>query len=356
MTQTITPAITVRKTLHSNLSEVNWDNLQFGQYSTDHMLICDYQHGHWGTVEIVPFANFSLSPMAMVFHYGQTVFEGMKAFRTRDGQVQIFRPQKHYERMVLSTERLCMPMISEELFLEGLRKFVEIDRDWVPSTEGGALYIRPFMIATESRLLAHISDTYRFAIVASPSGPYYGQPIRIKVEREYVRAPRGGTGFAKCGGNYGGAFYPTEKAKEQGYDQVIWTDSKDNKYIEEAGTMNIMLVIGGKLLTPPLSDSILDGVTRDSLLTLAREAGIKVEERPISVDEIKTAFKIHTITEAFGVGTAAVVSLIRTIGIDGQDYDLPQVGPKSTANILKSMLDALRSGEVPDQHSWNFYI
>lgn len=356
MAQTITTPIKVRKTLHSRIREVDWDHLEFGQHSTDHMLVCDYKQGHWQTPEIIPFGDFSLPPTTVAFHYGQTIFEGLKAFRMDDGRVHIFRPQKHYERMVRSAERLCMPMVSKELFLEGLHQFVEIDQEWVPGQAGCALYLRPFIIATDTRLRAHASETYRFAIVASPSGPYYQQTMRIKVEREFVRAPKGGTGYAKCGGNYGGAFYPTKRANEQGYAQVIWTDSKENQFIEEAGTMNIMFVIDGILVTPPLSDSILDGITRDSLITLARDAGIPVEERPVSVDELKKAFAGKTIREAFGVGTAAVIAPIGTIGIDGIDYDLPAPGKQNIASSIKSLLEDIRYGRKLDNHGWNNFI
>jgi branched-chain amino acid aminotransferase len=356
MEQTLSIPIKVRKTLHSRIHEIDWDHLEFGEHATDHMLICDYQHGHWQAPEIIPFGDFSLPPTTVAFHYGQTIFEGLKAFRMDDGRVHLFRPQKHYDRMVRSAERLCMPMVSKELFLEGLHQFVQIDQEWVPGQAGSALYLRPFMIATDTKLRAHASENYRFAIVASPSGPYYQKVMRIKVEREYVRAPKGGTGYAKCGGNYGGAFYPTKKANEQGYAQVIWTDSKENRFIEEAGTMNIMFVINGILVTPPLSDSILDGITRDSLITLAREAGIPVEERPISVDELKTAFAKKTIQEAFGVGTAAVIAPIGTIGIDGIDYELPAAAQQNISSTLKSLLEDIRHGRKPDKHGWNNFI
>src|SRR5882724_930517 len=218
--------IPIRKTSHSLLGEVDWDNLEFGKYSTDHMLVCDYAGGEWGIPQILPFGDFSLSPSALGLHYGQTVFEGMKAFRQRNGKINIFRPEKHYERLQRSTERLCMPVPPREIFVEGLRQLVELDKGWVPNAPGSALYIRPFIIATEARLGVKISDFYGFAIVCTPSGPLYSQPLRVKVEKDFVRASRGGTGYAKCGGNYGAAFYPARKAKEEGYDQVLWTDGK----------------------------------------------------------------------------------------------------------------------------------
>jgi branched-chain amino acid aminotransferase len=369
-----TPDISIRKTKHSRIGEVDWNNMVFGQHTADHMLVCDYANGAWQTPEILPFGDFSLSPTALCLHYGQTIFEGMKAFRLEDGRINIFRPERHYDRLVRSAERLCMPVISRELFIEGLTRLIDLDRDWVPATEGGALYIRPFMIATEARLGVKVSDTYRFAIVSGPSGPLYSQPLRVRIEREFVRAAKGGTGYAKCGGNYGAAFYPAQKAREQGYDQVLWTDGRENNFIEESGTMNALFVINGKLVTPPLSDSILDGVTRDSLLTLAARAGITVEQRPVSVKELQEACKKGTLTEAFGAGTAAVVSPIRVIGIDGVDYELPvgindltgtngtqpqdngRPGGPGMALSLRTILDRIRYGKEPDPFGWNHIV
>jgi branched-chain amino acid aminotransferase len=356
-----TVQISIHKTRLSRISEVNWDNLAFGQYTADHMLVCDYSDGAWQAPNIKPFGDFTLSPTALGLHYGQTIFEGMKAFRQVDGKINIFRPEKHHERFVRSGERMCMPVVSRELFIEGLSRLVDLDREWVPAPAQGALYIRPFIIATEARLGVKVSDAYRFVVVCSPAGTLYGQPLRVKIEREFVRAARGGTGYAKCGGNYGAAFYPTRMAKDQGYDQVLWTDGRDNETIEESGTMNVFFVIDGELITPPLSDSILDGVTRNSLLELAERMGISAVQRPVSVEELRQAFKKGTITEAFGAGTAAVISPIRTIGIDGTDFDLPQQnGDPSASNgrfsmgmSLRSALNRIRTGQEPDPFGWN---
>jgi branched-chain amino acid aminotransferase len=339
--------IAVRKTAQSRIHEVDWDHLEMGQHTADHMLVCDYTAGEWQVPQILPFANFSLAPTTLALHYGQTIFEGMKAFRMEDGRVHIFRPQKHYKRFVRSAERMAMPVVSQEVFTEGLRKLVELDKDWVSGKPGCALYLRPLMIATDTIMRVHISETYRYAVVTSPAGPYFLRAIRVKVERDYVRAGKGGTGYTKCGGNYGGAFYPTQKAKEQGYDQVLWTDGRENKYIEESGMMNAMFVLGDTLVTPPLSDSILDGVTRDSL---------PVEQRPVSVDELKKAFEQGTIREAFGAGTAAVISPISVIGIDGVDYELPSSGPSEISLRLKAALDDIRYGRKADIHGWNCII
>ncbi|PWT71463.1 MAG: branched chain amino acid aminotransferase [Bacteroidetes bacterium] len=347
--------IIIQKISHSSLHLVDWDHLEFGKYNSDHMLVCDYAEGEWKVPEIVPFSNLSLSPTALALHYGQTIFEGMKAFRMQDGSINIFRPRKHYERMLLSAERMCMPAIPRQIFLEGLQRLVELDSNWVPSSQGSALYIRPFMIATEARLGVKVAEEYKFIIVNSPVETLYPKPIKVKIERDFVRACRGGTGYAKCGGNYGAAFYPTQKARQEGFDQVIWMDSRENNYVEESGMMNVMFVIGDKIMTPPLSDSILDGVTRDSLLVLARDAGIPVEEKPIHVDQLKDAFRKNSISEAFGVGTAAVASAIQMIGIDDLKYYLPS-GPFKVMEFLKNKFNRVRTGLDPDIHRWNHVV
>ena len=344
----------------TRLHEVDWNNLEFGKYFTDHMLICDYADDAWQQPAIVPFGDFQISPVALALHYGQTIFEGMKAFRMEapsGGEViNIFRVEKHYNRMALSSERLCMPVVPREVFTDGLRRLVELDKAWVPRMEGSALYIRPFMIATEARLRVKVSSSYRFAIVATPVGAYFEQPIRVKVERTFVRAARGGTGYAKCGGNYGASMYPTQRAREEGYDGVLWTDAKENRFIEESGAMNVMFVLDGVLVTPPLSDSILDGVTRDSLLKIAERLGVSVAERPVDVEELKAAFASGQISEAFGTGTAAVISPIGMIGIDGVDYALPAPGKPGVGTRLKEMLEKIRHGRETDVENWNFLV
>ncbi|GGB13209.1 branched-chain amino acid aminotransferase [Puia dinghuensis] len=354
----MTPYIPVSRAYRSRLSEVDWDNLQPGAVATDHMLICDYAGGRWKDAEIVPFGPFSLSPTSLVFHYGQTIFEGMKAFRTEDDRVHIFRPGKHYQRLVKTAQRLCMPVVAPEIFREGLRRLVELEKDWVPAQPGGALYLRPFQIATDTRLSVRVSDSYRFAIVCAPWGAYFPGPVKVKVEREFTRAAKGGTGFAKCGGNYGGALYPTEQAMAEGYDQVLWTDGIHHKYVEESGMMNVFFVFGDKLVTPPLTDTILDGVTRDCLLTLAADAGISVEVRPVSVEELQHGLETGVVKEAFGAGTAAVVSPIGTIGIDGKDYYLPVEDGEGhgLSQLLKNALDDIRYGRRPDVHGWNYFV
>lgn len=348
--------IAVRKVKQSKVNEVDFTALEFGKYVADHMLVCDYAAGEWQSPMIVPFANLSLSPDTLALHYGQTVFEGMKAFRMQDGRVNIFRMDKHYDRFVRSLDRMCMAAPPKEVFTEGLLQLVALDKDWVPHQAGAALYLRPFVYASEAKFGVKISEEFRFIIFTGPVPEMYARPIKVKVETNYVRAAKGGTGFAKCGGNYGGAYYPTKLAREQGYDQVLWTDSKENKFIEESGMMNVLFVIHDKLVTAPLSDSILDGVTRDSLLTIAAAAGYTVEERPISIDELEVAFQQGTITEAFGAGTAAVVAPIDTIHINGIDYRLPAYHADSVHRHIKNKLEKIRTGQEPDVYGWNYIV
>lgn len=351
-----TEEIMVRPATVSRLSEVDFQNLEFGKYVSDHMFVCDFQKGSWQTPRIVPFGDFLISPTALVLHYGQSVFEGMKAFAMEDGTINLFRPDKHYERFARSLERMCMPVMSNELFINGLRELLKVDRDWIPRQPGSALYIRPFMFASEARFGVKVSDEYKYIVFTGPTAPIFTKPLRLKVETEYVRAAKGGTGSAKCSGNYGGAFLPTQKAREEGFDQVLWTDGRDHAYIEESGMMNAMFVIDDVLVTPPLSDSILDGVTRDSLLMLSEQMGIRVEERPVSIKELEESFRKGTISEAFGAGTAAVVSPIELISVNGSEYNLPAYTKDSTMFKLQQKLEDIRMGRAEDPFGWNHVI
>jgi len=347
--------IPVRKASHSHIHEVDFNHLEFGKYVSDHMLVCDYANGEWQTPRITPYANLSLSPSTLALHYGQTVFEGMKAFRMEDGSINIFRIDRHYERFVRSLERMCMAVIPKETFIEGLIKLIELDKSWVPSPPS-SLYIRPFMIATETKFGVKVSEEYRFIIFTGPVPALFAKPIKVKVETEYIRAARGGTGAAKCGGNYGGAFLPTKKAKDEGYDQVLWTDSNENKFIEESGMMNVMFIVNDTLVTPALSDSVLDGITRDSLLTIAQTMGYKTEERKVAVEELKEGITDGSITEIFGAGTAALISPISVVGINGTDYELPAYGANNIMFKLKKKLNDIRYGLAEDMYGWNSII
>jgi branched-chain amino acid aminotransferase len=318
------------------------------------MFRCTYSEGQWQDPEIVPFGDLHLSPATLALHYGQSIFEGMKAFPMIDGSINLFRIEKHFDRINRSLHRMCMPPVSMELFSASLSQLVSTDSQWVPRSQGSALYIRPFIFASEARFGVKVAEEYQFIIFSGPVGPYYQRPLRVKVEREFIRAAKGGTGYAKCAGNYGGAFYPTQLAREEGYDQVLWTDANHNEFIEESGTMNVMFVIDGQLVTPPVSDSILDGVTRDSLLQLANTLRIPAQERSIGITELAKAFREKRITEAFGAGTAAVVAPISTISIDGTDYDLP--GEYAIQQLLKKELENIRYGASPDRMGWNTVI
>jgi branched-chain amino acid aminotransferase len=353
---TLTTSISVEHTKKSRLSEVDFDKLEFGKNMSDHMLMADYLNGKWNDPVIVPFGDIPMSPAMLSLHYGQAVFEGMKAFKNKDGDICIFRPQKHSDRLNKSLARMCMPEIPEEMYIQSLHAIVETDQAWIPTAAGASLYLRPVVFAYEPRLGVVIASHVKFFILTSPAGVYFSKPTRLKVEDTYVRAAEGGTGFAKCAGNYGGAFYPTLLARKEGFDQVLWTDAKEHKYIDEAGVMNVMFVMNGKLITPKLSSALLDGVTRDSILTLAPGLGMEVEERKVSVAEIEEAFKSGTLTEAFGTGTAAVVSPIATINIQGLDYNLPPAGSDSFQERVKTKLSNIRLGHEPDEFGWNYII
>ena len=353
---TITENIPVERIGKSRISEIDFKNLEFGKYISDHMVVADYRDKKWHAPVIRPYGEIAMTPAILALHYGQAVFEGMKAFRMTDGSISIFRIQRHHQRLNKSLERMCMPAINEEFFVQSLHALVELDQTWVPNDEGSALYIRPVVFASESRLGVKISDQYKFVVMTSPVGPYFDKLIKVKVEETYVRAAEGGTGFAKCAGNYGGAFYPTQLARQQGYDQVLWTDAKEHKYIDESGAMNVMFVLDGKLVTPRLTTALLDGVTRDSILTLAKDMGVPAEERKVSLDDLIAGFEKGTLTEAFGAGTAAVVAPIATINIHGKDYQLPAIGDDSFQMKVKKKLYTIRHGIEPDTHNWNYII
>ncbi len=352
----LTAPIHIERVKKSRLSTIDFSNLGFGNHISDHMIVADYKNGEWQEPKIMPYGDMMMSPAMLSIHYGQSIFEGMKAFKNKDGEIIIFRPERHHKRMNKSLERMCMPAIPEELFMQSLTSLIKVDADWVPTGEGSALYLRPFVFASEAKLGVKIAEEYKFIVLTSPVGPYFSKPVRVKVEEEFVRAAEGGTGFVKCAGNYGGAFYPTMLAQKQGFDQVLWTDSKEHKYIDESGAMNIMFVLNGKLVTPRLLSSLLDGVTRDSILKLSESLGIEKEERRISVAEIEDGFKNGTLTEAFGVGTAAIVSTIGSIGIHGNVYELPPVQPDSFQLRAKKKLSDIRKGHEPDVHGWNYFI
>ncbi len=348
--------ILVQRSTNPRIETLDQNNLQFGKVFSDHMFVADYKDGQWDNLKIMPYGSLEFDPANSMMHYGQSIFEGLKAFRAEDGRVLVFRPDMNAKRLNTSAERMCMAQLPEEIFLEGLQALLEIDKDWIPTTPGSSMYIRPFMFATDNFLGVRPSETYRFMIIASPSGSYYSKPVNVKIETTYSRAAMGGTGSAKAAGNYAAALYPAKLAQEEGFDQLIWTDAKEHKYIEEAGTMNVMFVIGDQLITSPLTSTILPGVTRDSVLTLAKSWGVDVVERAISVDEVIEAATKGTLKEAFGVGTAATIAHINSIGLEDDKYVLPAIESRELSNRIYNYMEDLKRGRIEDSFGWNMSI
>jgi branched-chain amino acid aminotransferase len=344
--------IQVQKVAKSRLPEVDFQKLAFGKVYTDHMFMADFKDGEWKNARILPYGHMPISPATPALHYGQSIFEGMKAYANASGETLTFRPLDNWRRLNLSGERMCMPAVPEELFMEGLSAVVALDRKWIPSGAGSSLYIRPFLFSADEYIGIRPSEDFTFMIILCPVGPYYSTPVKVKIETHYTRAVEGGTGYAKAGGNYGGAIYPTKLANKEGFDQLIWTDGKDHRYIEESGTMNVMFVINDVLVTPSLSDSILAGITRDSVLKLARHWNLKVEERKIGVEELVSALEKGEVSEAFGAGTAATIAHIDMIGYEGKKYQLPSVADRKISNKIYQELEGIKRGEKPDPFNW----
>ncbi len=332
------------------------ENLGFGNMFTDHMFVMDYsEEKGWYDPRIVPYGPFEIEPSAMVFHYGQEMFEGLKAYRNVDGEVNLFRPEKNIERTNRTNDRICMPRVDEAFMLEAIKELVRVEKDWVPSLHGTSLYIRPFIIATDPFLGVRPSLTYKLMIILSPVGAYYKEginPVKIYVEDKYVRAVKGGLGFAKTGANYVASLKAQIEAKQKGFSQVLWLDAKEQKYVEEVGTMNVMFVIDGKVITPKLGGSILPGITRDSCITLLKDFGIEVEERDITIEEVIHALQAGRLDEAFGTGTAAVISPIGLLSYKGEEYI---VNDEKIGNIAKKLYDTITKiqyGEIEDKFGW----
>ena len=348
--------ITIQKTPTSRLSEVDFDHLAFGRSFADHMLVAEYADGAWKSVTIQPYGPLSYQPAMMSIHYGQAIFEGMKAYRSKKGEVLVFRPEENMKRFNKSAVRMCMPEVPEEIFLGGLKQLIQLDNAWVPEKEGCSLYIRPFMFATDEYVGVSPSTTYKFIIFNCPVGSYYTKPLRVRVETEFIRAAKGGVGFAKNAGNYGGSLYPTVQANKDGYDQIIWTDAATHQYVEEAGTMNLMFIIHGALVTAPTGDTILDGVTRKSVIQIAKDWGVEVQERLLSVKELVEGISSGAVTEAFGAGTAAVIAPIQTIGFEGKDYELPARKDSDFSAKIFHEISQIRLGEIADTRGWIYKI
>lgn len=347
--------ITITKAQNSRIGSFDFNNIGFGKIFSDHMFVADWDGQNWVDARIEPYGNMWLSPATSAIHYGQSIFEGMKAFQNNGG-VTLFRPLDNWKRLNISADRMVMPEIPQDLFMEGLMRLVDIDRQWVPSDSQGSMYIRPFMFATDDFVGVRPSEKYRFAIFTCPVGPYYSKPLKIKVEEKYSRAAQGGVGFTKCAGNYGGAMYPTKLAQAEGYDQVLWTDPATHTMVEETGTTNIFAVFRDTVVTPNLHDTMLAGITRDSVAQVLRNMGKQVEERPLSVSELREKASSGELREMFITGTAATMISIEGFAHHGQYFDIMASGDGSLSAEVKKTLDGIRFGQTEDPYGWTMTV
>lgn len=344
--------ILVTKAERSKLQDINLENIPFGKYFSDHMLEADYENGEWKNVEIKPYQPLLLEPSLAALHYGQAIFEGIKAYKDDKGNAFIFRPQDNFRRFNLSAERMNMPVVPEEIFIQGMRQLIALDKNWIPAKKDHSLYIRPFMFSSDAMLGVRPSETYKFVIILSPTGPYYANPMKIMVEERYTRAAPGGVGFSKNAGNYGGSMLAATEAKKQGYDQVLWTDSTEHKWLQEVGMMNVFFIINNVAITPDLTEgTILEGVTRSSVIKGLEEMGIKVEERKINIDEVIAAYKAGKVAEVFGTGTAAVIAPVKELNYKGFRMEFNPDNYKISKHI-KSWLNDIREGKAEDKYGW----
>ncbi|MFP5471262.1 MAG: branched-chain amino acid aminotransferase [Bacteroidia bacterium] len=348
--------IKIKKAEKSRIAEVDFKNLPFGKIFSDHMFVMDYADGEWKNFEIIPYGNLSVSPAMSAIHYGQSIFEGLKAYKNEAGETLVFRPLDNAARLNKSAERMAIPEVPQELFMEAMLTLLEIDKNWVPKELGASLYIRPYIFATDTYIGIKASDTYKFIIFTCPVGNYYSEPVRVKVEPFYTRAAQGGVGAAKAAGNYAASIYPARMGQKDGYHQLVWTDALEHKYIEESGTMNIFFVMDGKLLTPALNGTILAGITRDSVISIAKSWNIPVEERKVSIEEIEKGLKENRVTEAFGAGTAATIAHIQLMNVNGADYTLPAIEQREFSNKVLQFLTDLKTGKAEDTFGWIYKV
>ena len=346
-------ALPVTKVQNSRIPETDFSNLVFGRTISDHMFVADYKDGEWTDLRIEPYGPLSINPANATLHYGQSIFEGMKAYRNEDGKILVFRADANWRRLNESAERMCMPELPEEIFMEGLTQLIDLDRDWVPTAKGASLYVRPYMFAMDDYIGVRPSDTYKFIILTCPVGNYYNKPVSVKVETTFTRATEGGTGAAKTAGNYAASLYPARQAQKAGYDQLLWTDGRSHSKIEESGTMNVMFKINGKLITAPTNTgTILKGITRDSVIQLAKDWNEPLEERFLTVGELETALLDGTLEEAFGTGTAATIAHVERINVNGKDFTLPSKPADAFSHRVLAELDGIKYGQVADSHDW----
>jgi branched-chain amino acid aminotransferase len=344
--------ISITRVERSKLQDTNLENIPFGKYFSDHMLEADWEDGGWKNIEIKPYQPILLEPSLAALHYGQAIFEGIKAYSDEKGNAYIFRPMDNFRRFNKSAERMNMPAVPEEIFIDGMRQLVALDRNWIPAKKDHSLYIRPVMFSTDTVLGVRPSETYKFLILLSPTGPYYANPMKILVEERYTRAAPGGVGFSKNAGNYGGSMLAATLAKKAGYDQVLWTDAAEHKWLQEVGMMNVFFIIDNKAITPDLSEgTILEGVTRSSVIQGLKDMGVVVEERKISIDEVVNAYKEGKVSEVFGTGTAAVVAPIRELNYKGfvMKFD---PATYQVSQSVKNWLGGIREGKIEDRYGW----
>ena len=344
--------IKLSKVKSSKISKVDFSDLGFCKYYTDHMFVCEYENNDWKNFRIIPFQDLNLSPACTTLHYGQTIFEGLKAYKNEKDEILIFRPDKNAKRFNSSAERMCMPSLPEKYFINSIEELLKIEKDWVPKGEENSLYIRPLMFAIDPYIGIKPADKYLFIIICGLAGGYYSEPVNVKIETEYTRAVKGGVGYAKTAANYAAALYPAVQAQKEGFHQLIWTDGKEHNFVEESGTMNLFFVIDNKLITPPLGDTVLDGVTRDSIISVCPELVIDIEFRKISVKEIIDALGNGSMTEAFGAGTAATIAPIKTIAFQSKKYNLPENNKISFSKKILDYLNNLKFGKIDDKFNW----
>ncbi len=342
--------INITKVKKSKVDALDFNNIPLGTTFTDHIFICDYENGEWVNPKIVPMGLIPTHPAAMALHYGQAIFEGMKAYKDLEGSPMLFRPEQNAKRLNKSADRMGMPNVPEDLFLQGLTELVGLERNWIPPQQSSALYLRPFMYADEPFIGMRAATHYKFIIMASPAGPFFSKRIKLWAEQQYIRAATGGTGEAKAAGNYAAAIRPTELAKAKGYDQVLWLDAAEHKYIQEVGTMNIFFKINGEFITPELDGSVLHGITRASVIEMLRAMNFKVTERKITIDDLKKAEENGTLEEAFGTGTAVGIAYIQEIGFEGNTIHVSNESPVGLE--VNDTLNAIKTGALEDRFGW----
>lgn len=341
----------IERCTSSRIHDIDFENLTFGEIFTDHMFVCDYEDGAWVDPRIVPYQSLQIEPSASVFHYGQAVFEGMKAYKDDNGKVWLFRPDENHARINKSSMRLAIPEFPEDLFMNGLNELLSLDYEWIKPGIGNSLYIRPFVFANQAGVSASPSNQFKFMIICAPVGSYYSGELNVLISEKYSRAASGGVGYAKAAGNYAASFYPAQLAQKEGYQQIIWTDANTHEYIEESGTMNVFFRINDTLVTAPTTDTILDGITRKSIIQIAQDLNLDIEIRRVKVSEIIEAFENGSIKEAFGVGTAVVVSPIHSIGFRGTKYTLPSMDSSYALKLKESVIN-IQYNKSDDPYGW----